>query len=173
MLCKRFTASEKYFKNVSYLISSNQNINKFGTTPTSGNSFKPVFKYNFFKTNIQPYKNFTSKTTVNQSEMKFNSSIDPDEIKKFKSLAESWWVENGEFEALHRMNLLRVPLIRDTLVSYRNSLPLNEKNKTLTKSETAFYSNEELLREPLLGLNILDVGCGGGILSEVKKIAFY
>lgn len=57
------------------------------------------------------------------------SSVDKEEMKRFKQLANNWWIENGEFEALHRMNAIRVPLIRDTMVSYRDSLPLNEKQK--------------------------------------------
>ena len=80
-------------------------------------------------------------------------------MKRFKALASSWWVENGEFEALHRMNVLRVPLVRDAMISYRQQVG-NQIEPT--------YSHDELLREPLLGFNILDVGCGGGILSEVN-----
>ena len=78
-------------------------------------------------------------------------------MKRFSLLSKSWWIENGEFEALHRMNVLRVPLVRDALINYRNTCLQNEEKK---------YTSDELLREPLLGLHILDVGCGGGILSE-------
>ena len=70
---------------------------------------------------------------------------------------------------------MRVPWIRDTMINYRQLLSQNEKdsvnsytieneNKEQVKIN---YTTEELLREPLLGLNILDVGCGGGILTEV------
>ncbi len=108
MLCKRFATSEKYFKNLSYLIANNGKINSFGTASITEKSSlilnKSDLKYKFFKTNTQLSKNFTSKSTINETEQKSNSSIDPDEIKKFKSLAEAWWVENGQFEALHRMN---------------------------------------------------------------------
>ena len=112
--------------------------------------------------NPQTCRYLTNKSTSHRQSQK-NSSIDPEEIQKFQKLAESWWVENGEFEALHRLNLLRVPLVRDTLVNYRL--------QTLQKcEENEKYSEEQLLREPLLGLNILDVGCGGGILSEVNYL---
>jgi 2-polyprenyl-3-methyl-5-hydroxy-6-metoxy-1,4-benzoquinol methylase len=64
------------------------------------------------------------------------------------------------------MNNLRVPLIRDTLISYRTS------SFEIRNSEEK-YSNEELLRSPLLGLNILDIGCGGGLLSEVRSMILF
>lgn len=82
-----------------------------------------------------------------------HSSIDKDEIERFEKWAKAWWVENGEYEALHRMNILRVPLIKETL------------NKNRNYDEISVNDNR-LITQPLLGLNILDVGCGGGILSE-------
>jgi 2-polyprenyl-3-methyl-5-hydroxy-6-metoxy-1,4-benzoquinol methylase len=96
-----------------------------------------------------------STTSTNTNDPS-TSSVDSEEMKRFSLMSKSWWVENGEFEALHRMNVLRVPLVRDALINYRNSCIKTEEN----------YTCDELLREPLLGLNILDVGCGGGILSE-------
>ncbi|XP_013397174.1 ubiquinone biosynthesis O-methyltransferase, mitochondrial isoform X1 [Lingula anatina] len=73
----------------------------------------------------------------------YGSTIDKDEIEKFNKLANNWWSENGEMKALHAMNQLRVPFIRDTLVP----------EKSITSS-------------PLKGLRILDAGSGGGFLSE-------
>jgi 2-polyprenyl-3-methyl-5-hydroxy-6-metoxy-1,4-benzoquinol methylase len=81
-------------------------------------------------------------------------------MKRFQKLANFWWIENGEYEALHRMNLLRVPLIRDTLFKNRNELYRDEQ-----KDQNDY--KQKLLSQPLLDLNILDIGCGGGILSEV------
>ncbi|XP_043921769.1 ubiquinone biosynthesis O-methyltransferase, mitochondrial [Protopterus annectens] len=75
----------------------------------------------------------------------FQSTIDQAEIKKFQSLAQKWWDENGEFQALHTMNDLRVPFIRDTLINYIGSRQSGS---------------------PLSGVRLLDVGCGGGLLSE-------
>ena len=64
-----------------------------------------------------------------QQQQDSSSSIDQDEMRRFKMLANNWWIENGEFEALHRMNAVRVPLIRDTMVNYRQSLPAKERDK--------------------------------------------
>ncbi|KAI3360624.1 hypothetical protein L3Q82_002490 [Scortum barcoo] len=73
------------------------------------------------------------------------TTVDPDEVRKFQSLARKWWDEQGEFAALHAMNDLRVPFIRDNLLSvHRGRHP----------------------GKPLAGLRILDVGCGGGLLTE-------
>lgn len=84
-----------------------------------------------------------------------HSSIDKGEMERFEKWAKAWWVENGEYEALHRMNALRVPLVRDTLIQNRAYNEISSDDNRLNT-------------EPLLGLNILDVGCGGGILSEVS-----
>lgn len=74
-----------------------------------------------------------------------HTTLDPSEMKKFQSLANRWWNEQGEFAALHSMNDLRVPFIRDNL--------LNRNGRRKPGS-------------PLSGYKILDVGCGGGLLSE-------
>ncbi|XP_056344000.1 ubiquinone biosynthesis O-methyltransferase, mitochondrial isoform X1 [Oenanthe melanoleuca] len=74
-----------------------------------------------------------------------HSSVDSNEIKKFQLLAHKWWDEEGEYAALHSMNDIRVPFIRDTLLS---------------------MSSNYHLGNPLSGIKILDVGCGGGLLSE-------
>ncbi|NWT23223.1 COQ3 protein, partial [Cardinalis cardinalis] len=74
-----------------------------------------------------------------------HSSVDSEEIKKFQLLAHKWWDEEGEYAALHSMNDVRVPFIRDTLLS---------------------MSSNYHLGNPLSGIKILDVGCGGGLLSE-------
>ena len=78
------------------------------------------------------------------------NTVDEHEVAKFSRIAETWWNTSGEFVALHTMNDLRIPLIRDALTK---SQQLNE-NDSLSK------------RRPLTGLSILDVGCGGGILCE-------
>ncbi|CAK6970050.1 ubiquinone biosynthesis O-methyltransferase%2C mitochondrial [Scomber scombrus] len=81
----------------------------------------------------------TSTRSISQT------TVDPDELRKFRSLASKWWDEQGEFAALHAMNDLRVPFIRDNLLNvHRSRHPGN----------------------PLSGLRILDVGCGGGLLTE-------
>ncbi|KAI8498656.1 Hexaprenyldihydroxybenzoate methyltransferase, mitochondrial [Branchiostoma belcheri] len=72
---------------------------------------------------------------------KKKTSINPEEVKKFNALASKWWDTKGELKALHTMNRLRVPLIRDTLMKHHS---VSRKSR------------------PLEGLRILDVGCGGG-----------
>ncbi|MBN3305705.1 COQ3 protein, partial [Amia calva] len=80
------------------------------------------------------------------------TTLDPSEMKKFQSLADKWWDETGDFAALHSMNDLRVPFIRNSTLSFRdNLLNLNGGRKS---------------GGPLSGFKILDVGCGGGLLSE-------
>ncbi|KAM9852742.1 ubiquinone biosynthesis O-methyltransferase, mitochondrial [Aulostomus maculatus] len=73
------------------------------------------------------------------------TTVDPDEVKRFQSLATKWWDEKGEFAALHAMNDLRVPFIRDSLLNVHRA---RHQGK------------------PLAGLSVLDVGCGGGLLTE-------
>ncbi|XP_077384154.1 ubiquinone biosynthesis O-methyltransferase, mitochondrial [Festucalex cinctus] len=73
------------------------------------------------------------------------TTVDPDELKRFRSLARKWWDEDGEFRALHAMNDLRVPFIRDNLLNVHKARHPGK---------------------PLGGLTILDVGCGGGLLTE-------
>ncbi len=77
-----------------------------------------------------------------------SASVDHAEMERFEKLARLWWIENGSYEPLHRLNSLRVPLVKDTLI---NNNPFLLDNP---------------IGQPLLGINILDIGCGGGILSE-------
>ncbi|XP_053919523.1 ubiquinone biosynthesis O-methyltransferase, mitochondrial isoform X2 [Cuculus canorus] len=85
----------------------------------------------------------TMKRLVNFSTS--HSSVDSKEMKKFQLLAHKWWDEEGEYSALHSMNDIRVPFIRDALLN---------------------MSRNYHLGNPLSGVKILDVGCGGGLLSE-------
>ena len=74
-----------------------------------------------------------------------NNTLDKKEIEKFSKIAEEWWNPTGKFKPLHKFNPIRIKYIKDNLV---NDFNLKNKNK------------------PLDGLNILDIGCGGGLLSE-------
>lgn len=78
--------------------------------------------------------------------MTAKETIDPEEILKFSKISDEWWDVNGKFSALHKINPIRVKFIIDKITSH-----LNLSNK---------YTN--LLHK----VNILDVGCGGGILCE-------
>ncbi len=73
-------------------------------------------------------------------------SVDPAEVAYYERLADLWWDEHGPFWPLHRLNDFRVRYIRDILVK-----------------ATGAHGRADL---PLTGLGILDIGCGGGILSE-------
>ncbi len=73
-------------------------------------------------------------------------TLDPDEARRFEALANEWWDESGQFGALHAFNPARLQFIRDAA----------------TAGDTA----RERALKPLQGLSVLDIGCGGGILSE-------
>jgi 2-polyprenyl-6-hydroxyphenyl methylase/3-demethylubiquinone-9 3-methyltransferase len=75
-----------------------------------------------------------------------SGSVDHAEIAKFEAMADAWWDPTGKFKPLHRLNPVRVRFIRDRLAAATGRHP------------------EE--PEPLRGLSILDIGCGGGLLAE-------
>jgi 2-polyprenyl-6-hydroxyphenyl methylase/3-demethylubiquinone-9 3-methyltransferase len=74
-----------------------------------------------------------------------SSTINKEEIQKFSKLAEEWWDVNGKFKPLHMFNPVRIEYITENIYKH-----FNLKKKT----------------NPLNGLNILDIGCGGGLISE-------
>ena len=74
-----------------------------------------------------------------------NNTLDKKEIEKFSKIAEEWWNPTGKFKPLHKFNPIRIKYIKDNLIN-----DFNLKNK----------------KKPLSGLKILDIGCGGGLLSE-------
>jgi 2-polyprenyl-6-hydroxyphenyl methylase/3-demethylubiquinone-9 3-methyltransferase len=88
------------------------------------------------------------------------TSIDPAEVSKFSALAQQWWADptNGPFAGLHRLNAVRVPLIRRAVAN--DFLPRRAAAAAAGQAEAPSASL------PLAGLAILDAGCGGGILSE-------
>lgn len=74
------------------------------------------------------------------------STIDPKEIEKFTKIADEWWNENGKFKPLHKFNPIRISYIRKKIIE---NFTLDEKSLT-----------------PFTNLEILDIGCGGGLISE-------
>ncbi len=74
------------------------------------------------------------------------SSIDKTEIDKFKNLAKEWWKHDGKFKTLHKFNPIRLKYIINTI---KDHYAIDQKNEL-----------------PLKGLSALDIGCGGGLMSE-------
>tara|TARA_A100001011_G_scaffold398206_1_gene501776 strand:+ start:1005 stop:1733 length:729 start_codon:yes stop_codon:yes gene_type:complete len=74
-----------------------------------------------------------------------NNTINKKEIEKFSKIAEEWWNPQGKFKPLHKFNPIRIRYIRDNIIDH-----------FAIKSKT----------RPLRNINILDIGCGGGLLSE-------
>ncbi len=78
--------------------------------------------------------------------MSLNSaSINQEEVEKFSRMAEDWWNPHGKFKPLHKFNPVRLKYIRDKLIEHFQIK--TDDNK------------------PLTGIKILDIGCGGGLLS--------
>ena len=86
----------------------------------------------------------------NNSSPQASNSVDLDEISRFGALADRWWAADGEFSALHKLNPVRLGFIRDTALAHF-------ADKALNKAASL---------KPLAGLRVLDLGCGGGLLSE-------
>ena len=73
-------------------------------------------------------------------------TVDREEIARFSRIAKAWWEPEGEFRALHKLNPVRLAFIRDHLARH-------------------FGRNVGAVR-PFSGLRLLDIGCGGGLVSE-------
>jgi 2-polyprenyl-6-hydroxyphenyl methylase/3-demethylubiquinone-9 3-methyltransferase len=73
-------------------------------------------------------------------------SVDANEIARFTALAESWWDPEGKFKPLHRFNPTRLAFIRDRVIAH--------------------FGRSGDDPRPLERLRLLDIGCGGGLVSE-------
>ena len=73
------------------------------------------------------------------------TSVNKKEIDKFSKMANEWWDPEGKFKPLHKFNPTRIKYIKENII---NNFKLKNKFR------------------PLSGINILDIGCGGGLLSE-------
>lgn len=74
------------------------------------------------------------------------NTVDPSEVAKFEAMAAEWWDAGGKFKPLHMMNPVRLDYI--------------------TAQITAEFGRDLTQPEPFKGLRLLDIGCGGGLLSE-------
>ena len=73
-------------------------------------------------------------------------TVDDAEVARFSAMAAEWWDPAGKFRPLHKFNPVRLAYLRDTLVRHFARVGTDER--------------------PLAGLRVLDIGCGGGLLSE-------
>ena len=73
------------------------------------------------------------------------TSVNKKEIDKFSKMADEWWDPEGKFKPLHKFNPTRIKYIKENII---NNFKLKNKFR------------------PLSGINILDIGCGGGLISE-------
>lgn len=73
-------------------------------------------------------------------------TADSEEVARFAAIAEEWWDANGKFRPLHQLAPVRLAFIRNHVVRH--------------------FGLDPAAREPFRGLNVLDVGCGGGLVSE-------
>ena len=74
------------------------------------------------------------------------TTIDPAEVDRFSRLAAEWWNPKGKFKPLHKFNPVRLTYIRDTVCGH--------------------FGRDPKAAAPFAGLRLLDIGCGGGLLSE-------
>ncbi len=77
-----------------------------------------------------------------------NNTINKKEIEKFTKIAEEWWNPEGKFKPLHKFNPIRISYIKESII---RTFKLKKKIKPLEK------------------VKILDIGCGGGLLSEPMR----
>jgi 2-polyprenyl-6-hydroxyphenyl methylase/3-demethylubiquinone-9 3-methyltransferase len=78
-------------------------------------------------------------------------SVDRDELARFARLGDAWWDDQGPQRALHQFNPVRIAYLRNLMCSH---FPDGEKPR------------DRRAEKPLSGLRIVDLGCGGGLLSE-------
>ena len=74
------------------------------------------------------------------------STVDPAEVAKFEAMAAEWWDPNGKFKPLHMLNPCRLDYIVGQIA--------------------AEFGRDPAAERPFAGLRLLDIGCGGGLLSE-------
>jgi 2-polyprenyl-6-hydroxyphenyl methylase/3-demethylubiquinone-9 3-methyltransferase len=75
-----------------------------------------------------------------------DTTINTAEVEKFAAMAEEWWDPKGKFRPIHKFNPTRLAYIRDQALPH--------------------FGRDGLSRRPFEGLSVLDIGCGGGLLSE-------
>lgn len=80
-------------------------------------------------------------------------SVDPEDVARFSRIAAEWWDPHGKFAPLHRFNPVRLAFIREQALER--------------------FQRDPRARAPFEGLRLLDIGCGGGLLSEpMSRLGF-
>lgn len=74
------------------------------------------------------------------------TTIDAAEVERFSRMAAEWWSPTGKFKPLHKFNPVRLSYIRETVIAH--------------------FGLDPKAAKPFEGLRFLDIGCGGGLLSE-------
>lgn len=82
----------------------------------------------------------------NTTETSASPNVDPAELARFAALSAEWWDPKGKFRPLHQIGPVRLAFIRDRIARH--------------------FDREHGGLKPLVGLRILDIGCGGGLISE-------
>ena len=90
-----------------------------------------------------------AQANLNSAQKLAETTIDPAEIVKFSAIAEEWWDPFGKFKPLHKFNPVRLAYIRD--------------------GACAHFGQNAADKEPLSGLRLLDIGCGGGLVAEPMR----
>ena len=93
------------------------------------------------------------------------STVNDAEVAHFSRLSALWWDERGEFSLLHKMNVHRMRFIREKVLEVLRE----DYGEAAAVTTRALRSESSSVLE---GLDVLDVGCGGGILSEVRFSIF-
>lgn len=110
--------------------------------------FKKTVLYSYI--NVLPISPFMLGVKMKKNkilpELPLKESVDPDEMASFLRMADDWWDPEGPFKPLHVMNGARLELIIENLCE--------------------FFHRDPKSNLPLKGLQILDIGCGGGLLCE-------
>ena len=83
---------------------------------------------------------------MTKAEINIKNTVDPSEVERFSALSNAWWDPEGDFRPLHRFNPVRLEYIRGQICTHFDRDPL--KLRTLE------------------GLSVLDIGCGGGLVTE-------
>lgn len=88
----------------------------------------------------------TAATSPHADPTPETANLDPEEVRRFSEIASEWWDPNGKFRPLHQIGPPRLSFIRDQAVAH--------------------FGRDAKILKPLAGLTALDIGCGGGLVSE-------